>query len=79
MSWTPRWRRTLTVVVALLICLTACGTTTDQSSTDAAGEATGVETITERLQGDFATISGNEISLESLQGSDVVLWFWAPW
>lgn len=31
------------------------------------------------LAGSFATIGGGQIDLGSLQGQDVVLWFWAPW
>ena len=31
------------------------------------------------LSGEFETIAGSSIDLASLQGEDVVLWFWAPW
>jgi hypothetical protein len=31
------------------------------------------------LTGSFTTIGGGQIDLGSLQGQDVVLWFWAPW
>ena len=31
------------------------------------------------LAGSFTTIGGGQIDLGSLQGQDVVLWFWAPW
>jgi len=31
------------------------------------------------LTGQFSTIGGGQIDLGSLQGQDVVLWFWAPW
>ena len=31
------------------------------------------------LNGTFATVGGESIDLGSLQGQDVVLWFWAPW
>ena len=31
------------------------------------------------LNGTFATVGGQSIDLATLQGQDVVLWFWAPW
>ena len=31
------------------------------------------------LNGEFTTVGGQSIELASLQGQDVVLWFWAPW
>ena len=31
------------------------------------------------LTGGFSTIGGGGIDLGSLQGQDVILWFWAPW
>ena len=31
------------------------------------------------LNGTFSTVGGQSIDLASLQGQDVVLWFWAPW
>ncbi len=31
------------------------------------------------LTGDVATITGGTLDLASLRGTDVVLWFWAPW
>ena len=31
------------------------------------------------LNGAFATVGGGQIDLGSLQGQDVILWFWAPW
>ena len=29
--------------------------------------------------GAYPTIDGGQIELTSLEGQDVVLWFWAPW
>ena len=31
------------------------------------------------LAGTFPTSDGSSIDLATLQGEDVVLWFWAPW
>lgn len=67
------------------------GTETDAAQsggTDAAGaDAAGVETTTAEpaeaadspLTGEFETLAGTTLDLASLQGQDVVLWFWAPW
>ena len=35
--------------------------------------------IVPELVDEFTTTAGTTIDLESLQGQDVVLWFWAPW
>jgi len=60
---------------------------TDVSDTDAATpdasatETSAPETATSDsiLVGEYPTMDGQTIDLASLQGSDVVLWFWAPW
>jgi len=31
------------------------------------------------LTGSFTALDGTSVDLASLQGTDVVLWFWAPW
>jgi hypothetical protein len=31
------------------------------------------------LTGEFETLAGASFDLGSLEGEDVVLWFWAPW
>lgn len=41
--------------------------------------ATATAILVPQLAGQFSTISGSQIDLGSLQGQDVVLWFWAPW
>ena len=38
-----------------------------------------VASASDQLVGEFETIDGGVIDLETLQGEDVVLWFWAPW
>ena len=44
------------------------------------GEEAGQEAVpASLLSGEFETIAGSSIDLASLQGEDVVLWFWAPW
>jgi len=65
--------------------LSACGgggsTTVDESAAapapaDAVGDAPAASSP---LVDEFTTVSGQTIDLATLQGQDVVLWFWAPW
>ena len=49
--------------MAFAFFVAACGTS-DGETTDALSAA---------------TASGGQINFNSLEGSDVVLWFWAPW
>ena len=48
-----------------LLAATACGA--DESSDTAA---------TERL---VSTATGGQVDFNSLEGTDTLLWFWAPW
>ena len=63
-------RRRLVLLVALFgLLATACG-----------GGASGpVASAPDQLVDEFETIDGKTFDLASLQGEDVVLWFWAPW
>ena len=66
-----RRRRTALLLVALVgLLATACGS----------GGASGpVASAPDSLVDEFETLDGTTIDLASLQGEDVVLWFWAPW
>lgn len=67
-------RRRIVVVVAVLTGLfaSACGTGGGASSGP-------VASAPDVLVDEFETLDGTTIDLASLQGEDVVLWFWAPW
>jgi len=55
----------------------AAEATPDTSASEtAAPEAAATDSI---LVGEYPTMDGQTIDLASLQGNDVVLWFWAPW
>ena len=53
------------------------------SAYSTAGVSSSVATATgeanQHLVDEFETLSGETLDLASLQGEDVVLWFWAPW
>ena len=63
--------RSLLVAVVLGLVASACG------GGPTASVGTGSANV--QLGDEFATLSGETIDLASLQGEDVVLWFWAPW
>jgi hypothetical protein len=58
------------IAATLGIAATACGS---------GGESGPVDSAAESLVDEFETLDGTTIDLASLQGEDVVLWFWAPW
>ncbi len=66
-------RRAILVVSAALWAV-ACGGSERVASSGAPGES-----IAASLTGEFATMSGDTVDLATFAGSDVVLWFWAPW
>ena len=76
-----RARRAAAPAAALFaLLLTACGASTGEPSTGAGADvAQPAPETTSPLTGSFDTITGGQIELSSLEGQDVVLWFWAPW
>lgn len=75
-------------VVVLLLIAAACGSTgDDESSLDTASDSAD-ETAssdqsdppTSQSQANLVDLAGGgQLDWNSLQGRDVVLWFWAPW
>ena len=69
-------RETLVLLFAALV-FAACG---GSGGGDADGDDVPVAAASApALDGEFATLAGSSIDLGSLEGQDVVLWFWAPW
>ncbi len=64
----------LVVASALVaaLALSACSATDDTAVTAAPAEQS-ADT------GQLATVSGSQIDVNSLEGTDTILWFWAPW
>lgn len=77
------FRRVSLTLASFCLAVAACGSSTTETAPDeptasADGESSESGGVPE-LAGEFATISGGQIELNSLQGQDVILWFWAPW
>ena len=68
----PRPVLTAVFVVAFALLAAACGGVTEETEFTASPEVA-------LLTGEFETLDGDTIDLASLEGQDVVLWFWAPW
>ena len=81
----------LAATVVLLLIAAACGSTSDDSfldtgtspRTDTADEPTSSDQndpATSESEANLENIAGGgQLDWNSLQGRDVVLWFWAPW
>lgn len=62
------------IAVAMAFALAACSSDTDATTSAEAAPATvGFPTFV------ASTVDGGQIDLGSIQGTDVVLWMWAPW
>ena len=71
------FRRLVASALILGFVASGCGGGTDIASTAATTEPSPV--TESALIGRFASLDGTTVDLESFQGQDVVLWFWAPW
>ena len=76
----------LSLAVVFGLFVAACGggaeTTADAPTTGdaiAAAEEQPDATAADLFSGDFVDLNGEAIDFASLEGQDVVLWFWAPW
>ncbi len=70
--------RTPAFVLAAVLSLTACGTTTSTSQTAADGGAVGTGKVAD-LDFTATTLDGDTFEGEELAGEPAVLWWWAPW
>jgi hypothetical protein len=66
--WNVRRRLLLAPLLALAFAMAACGS---EGVTESASPS--VEDLV------APTANGGQIDFNSLEGSDTVLWFWAPW
>ena len=71
-------RRVLAVALIMGFVAAACGS--GEASTASEATVPDASPAAEQpLVDEFATLDGTTIDLATLQGKDVVLWFWAPW
>lgn len=67
----PLRRRAAALFLLVALAAAACGAATGTTEAASGGQPL--------LSGRFDTIDGDTIDLASLEGQDVVFWFWAPW
>lgn len=72
----PKPRR-LCQAVGIALLLAACGSNTTTDATSLQTQTTASDAPSTEVG--LPTADGGQIDLNSLQGSDNVLWFWAPW
>jgi hypothetical protein len=74
--------RRVLLACCLAVLVVACATeTTGDDAVDDARAPVGQEPAASGPPLDFTapTVDGGQLDASSLQGRDVVLWFWAPW
>lgn len=67
--------RLASIVVASGLALAACG----GSSSSEDGTASTTEASADLLSFQADTVDGSTVDLGDFAGSDLVIWFWAPW
>ena len=66
-------RKVIAGAMAAAMVLSACGSESTETSNAEATEQAAPEIST------LATVSGGQIDINDLEGTDTILWFWAPW
>ncbi len=74
-------RRLLSSVLSVLVLAACGGGAGDTAQSAGAPDGTAEAPVAADAALDFTatTIDGGQIEGSSLEGRDVVLWFWAPW
>jgi thiol-disulfide isomerase/thioredoxin len=68
------------LLAAVALVAVACGGTADPTADDAgAAESSGDATAADVLSFDTQLVAGGDFRGTSVEGSDTVFWFWAPW
>lgn len=76
----PMTRRLAAAVFAITLLVAACGGSSGNVASDAdVSEAPTRQSEVPTSSATAQTVSGSEIDFNSLEGTDTVLWFWAPW
>ena len=82
MFGTDRSRGVAAVALLIAVLAAACGGTDDveTASSEPAGEEPAGDVLpASTFDGEAMTVAGESYDLSQLAGTDVVLWFWAPW
>lgn len=69
-------RRAIAGAALAALLISACAA--DDDATEATGEPA-TEEAAATDTGVLPTVSGGQIDINSLEGTDTILWFWAPW
>ena len=69
--------RALIAVLAIGLAAAACGSS--ETVTAESGQPSGNVLPPSTFEAVATTVEGDPFELSALAGSDVVLWFWAPW
>ena len=72
-----RLRPALAALAVFGLAAAACGGSGSGSGSEAQGASN--ETAAATTAAVLPTASGGQLDLGSLEGTDYVLWFWAPW
>ena len=75
----PLFRHILAIALIMGLVASACGGTMTANDTAVADTPAAAVPAEESLSGEFTALDGTTVDLATLQGEDVVLWFWAPW
>lgn len=71
-------RTTLAILGALVLTVAACGSAAVESTTPAGAEDPTTSSGAP-IGSSVALVGGGQFDLGSIEGTDTVLWFWAPW
>jgi hypothetical protein len=75
MAWPSRSAvRSVAVALGFALAATACSGGNESATSSSAGAEK-----SPLLDVAFATSDGGQLEWGTLEGQDVVLWFWAPW
>ena len=88
MANTRKRLRVGAVGLCLALFASACGTAADETATAAPADSGDAAAVVEEAPSAGGpglptlvadTVDGAQIDTNSLEGQDVVVWFWAPW
>ena len=73
------WTTAVPAVLALVLVVTSCSSTTANAPVDPARSPAPGATVPEILDFTAPALGGGTVHGTSFAGKDLALWFWAPW